>query len=204
MNKITEDNSDSNLKKTVDEKLSKELMNLKEFVVLAKVDARIYQEVNLEIIRHFTEVRKVPGVYVTLNKPFKTLGTFLEAKKIDPRMIIFIDAVTKTSGGEVEKKDNCLFIGSPQDLSDISVAMDQAVRAISSKVKFVFFDSLDTLLMYNQAGTVARFIHFLAGKMRTWEVEGIIVSLQKEKNEELINELMQFCDVTLDFGGDKD
>jgi hypothetical protein len=146
----------------------------------------------------------VPGVYVTLNKPYKTLIGFLQSVNIDPRMIIFIDAVTKTSGGIVEKTENCLYIGSPQDLSDISVAMDQAVRAIPTKVKFVFFDSLDTLLMFNQVGTVARFIHFLAGKMRTWEVEGIIVSLRKEKNEELISELMQFCDVTLDFGGDSD
>ena len=84
------------------------------------------------------------------------------------------------------------------------MAMDQAVSAIDAESKFVFFDSLDTLLLYNQPGTVARFIHFLAGKMRTWKVEGIIVSLQKDKNEELINELMQFCDLTLELGGDSD
>jgi hypothetical protein len=190
------------LTSAVDQKLSKGLKNLKEFVVLAKVDAQNCQDVNLEIIKYFTEIRKIPGVYVTLNKPFKTLVNFLETKEIDPRMIIFIDAVTKTAGGDVEKQNNCLFIGSPQDLSDISLAMDQAVMAITSKVKFVFFDSLDTLLLYNQAGTVARFVHFLAGKMRTWGVEGIIVSLRKERNEELINELMQFCDITLDFGGE--
>jgi hypothetical protein len=196
------DSSNAGLVSDVDQKLSKGIKNLKEFVVLAKIDAHNYQEINLEIIKHFTEFRKVPGVYVTLNKPFKTLEGFLESKEIDPRMIIFIDAVTKTSGGEVEKQENCLYIGSPQDLSDISLAMDQAVMAITSKVKFVFFDSLDTLLLYNQPGTVARFIHFLAGKMRTWQVEGIIVSLRKESNQELIDELMQFCDITLDFGGE--
>ena len=52
--------------------------------------------------------------------------------------------------------------------------------------------------MFNQVGTVGRFIHFLAGKMRSWRVKGIIVTLEKEKNKELINELSQFCDVTFD------
>ena len=113
-------------------------------------------------------------------------------------MVIFIDAVTQTSGGEIERTDSCLFIGSPEKLSDISVAMDQAVRSLPSKDRFVFFDSLNVLLMFNHVGTVGRFIHFLAGKMRAWRVKGIIVSLEKEKNKELIEELSQFCDVTLD------
>jgi len=63
----------------------------------------------------------------------------------------------------------------------------------------VFFDSLSTLLLYNNVQTVARFIHFLAGKMRVWEVKGVIVSLRKEKDAELIDELTPFCDITLDF-----
>ena len=83
-------------------------------------------------------------------------------------------------------------------MSDISISMDQAVRAIPSDEKFLFFDSLSTLLMYNNVGTVAKFIHFLAGKMRVWKVKGIIVSLRKEKDSELIENLMQFCDVMLE------
>jgi len=91
-----------------------------------------------------------------------------------------------------------LFIGSPKNLSDISLAMDQAVTSLPGKEKFLFFDSLNTLLIYNDVKTVARFIHFLAGKMRAWKVRGIIVSLQKKGNEDLINELTQFCDMRLD------
>ncbi len=173
--------------------------DLKEYVALATIDAKNYQKINLEIIKHLVENKNIPGVYVTLNKPFKTMQSILKKEKIDTDMIIFIDAVTKTSGGKTEKTDNCLFIGSPDNLSDISIAMDQAVRSLPSKEKFVFFDSLSTLLIYNSLATVAKFIHFLAGKMRVWKVKGVIVSLRKEKDQELIDELMQFCDVILDF-----
>ena len=76
--------------------------------------------------------------------------------------------------------------------------MDQAVTSLPGSEKFLFFDSLNTLLLYNEVRTVARFIHFLSGKMRVWKVKGIIVSLKKKGNEELIKELTQFCDIQLE------
>lgn len=186
------------MKTSIGQQFKKEVKGLKEYVVLATVKAKDYQNTNLEIIKHLTEGEKIPGVYVTLAKPFKTLQATFKKKGIDTGMVIFIDAVTQTSGGEIERIDSCLFIGSPEKLSDISVAMDQAVRSLPSKERFVFFDSLNILLMFNQVGTVGRFIHFLAGKMRSWGVKGIIVTLEKEKNKELIEELSQFCDVAFD------
>lgn len=175
------------------------LSSLKEYVVLATVDAKKYQETNIALVKHLTKGEKVPGVYVTLNKPFKTMESIFQKAGVDTRMMIFIDAVTKTSGGAPEKTDKCLFIGNPENLSDISIAMDQAVMALPSKDRFVFFDSLNTLLMFNSVETVARFVHFLAGKMRSWGVKGIIISLEKKSNKELIDELNQYCDLKLEF-----
>ena len=172
----------------------KKLIELKEYVALATINSK-YANANIELIKYMTEEVKSPGVYVTLNKPFRTIESDLKNSKIDTRVIIFIDAVTKTAGGEIKKIDQCLFIGSPENLSDISIAMDQAISSLKEKDKFLFFDSLNTLLLYNTAETVARFIHFLAGKMRIWKVKGIIISLEKKANKELIEELSQFCDI---------
>jgi len=183
---------------SIKEELEEKLKNLKEYVALATIETKNYQKTNLEIIRHLTEDKNIPGVYVTLNRPFETMNKTLKDAGIDTRMIIFIDAVTKISGGDIQKKGNCLFIGSPEKLTDISIAMDQAVRALP-KETFVFFDSLSILLLYNHVNTVAKFIHFLSGKMRVWHVRGIIVSLRKKEDDELIKELLQFCDVKLDF-----
>ena len=183
------------LKKEFTDKIA----NLKEYIALATVDAKNYQEINLEIIKYLTS-KKISGVYVTLNKPFKILQSTFKSKGIDARLVIFIDAVTKTSGGKIEKSKDCLYIGSPENLSDISIAMDQAVRAVPGKEKFLFFDSLSTLLLYNNVQTVARFVHFLASKMRVWKVKGVIISLKKKSDKELINEFSQFCDIIVDLG----
>ena len=172
----------------------KKLIELKEYVALATINSK-YNNANIELIKYMTEEVKSPGVYVTLNKPFKTIESDLKNSKVDTRIIIFIDAVTKTVGGESKKTDRCLFIGSPENLSDLSIAMDQAITSLKGKDKFLFFDSLNTLLLYNSAEIVARFVHFLAGKMRIWKVKGIIISLEKKANKELIDELSQFCDI---------
>ena len=163
--------------------------------ILDKLNPIIYKY--LKIINFLVEDNNIPGVYVTLNKPFRTVQDKFKKAGIDTRLLIFIDAVTKTKAG-VEKTNECLFIGSPQNLSDISIAMDQAVRALPSRKRFVFFDSLSTLLIYNSPKVVAKFIHFLSGRMRIWKVRGIIISLQKKKDKDLIEELMQFCDTSLE------
>jgi KaiC/GvpD/RAD55 family RecA-like ATPase len=183
--------------KKITEKFNEKVKNLDEYVALAAVDAESYQQTNLELVKNFVNNKNTPGVYVTLNKTYKVMRDIFKEKKIDTRMIIFIDALTKTGEG-VKKTDECLFIGAPDNLTDISIAMDQAIRALPQNQRFLFFDSLSTLLIYNKADTVARFIHFLAGKMHDWKVKGIIVTLRKKKDKELISELTQFCDVVLD------
>lgn len=180
------------------EEIAAKLGNASNYVALATVNAREYQQTNIAIVSYLTATLKTPGVYVTLNKPFARILELLTQSNVETDMIIFIDAVTKTAGGSVEKTHQCLYIGNPENLSDISMAMDQAVQALPGKEKFLFFDSLDTLLLYNKSATVAKFIHFLAGKMRAWKVRGIIISLSKDSNKELIDDLVQFCDITME------
>ena len=83
----------------------------------------------------------------------------------------------------------------------MSVAMDQAVRALPRENKFLIFDSLNTLSIFNKPGTVARFIHFLTTKMREWKIKGVIITLEKETEPALLDELTQFSDSRIDIGG---
>ena len=123
----------------------------------------------------------------------------LESNKIDTRLVIFIDAASRT---EPRKVENCLYIGSPEKLSDMSIAMDQAIKALPTNEKFLIFDSLNTLAIFNKPITVARFIHFLTGKMREWKVKGIIITLERETEQALLDELTQFSDARIDVGGE--
>ncbi len=176
----------------------KEVKNLKDFILLITVDAKNYQKTVIDVVKFLINEQNVPGVYVTLNKPFEIMQRTLASNNIDTRLIIFIDAASRT---EAKKVENCLYIGSPEKLSDMSVAMDQAIKALPSD-KFLVFDSLNTLSIFNKQTTVARFIHFLTGKMREWKIKGIIITLEKETDPALLDELTQFSDARMDLGGE--
>ena len=83
----------------------------------------------------------------------------------------------------------------------MSVAMDQAIKALPLAEKFLIFDSLNTLAIFNKPVTIARFAHFLTGKMREWKIKGIIITLEKETDPALLDELTQFSDARIDLGG---
>ena len=180
------------------ESFKKEVRSLKDYILLVTVDAKNYQKTAIDIVKFLVNEQNIPGVYVTLNKPYEIMQRNLASNNIDTRLVIFIDATSRMNVGKVE---NCLYIGSPEKLSDMSVAMDQAIKSLQGD-KFLILDSLNTLSIFNKPATVARFIHFLTGKMREWKIKGIIITLEKETDPALLDELTQFSDARIDMGGE--
>ncbi len=176
-----------------------EVKSLNDYILLVTVGAKNYQKATIDIVKFLVSNNSVPGVYVTLNKPYEIIQRNLINNKIDQRLIIFIDAASRTQSRKVE---NCLYIGSPEKLSDISVAMDQAIKSIPTDEKFLVFDSLNTLSIFNKPSTVARFTHFLTGKMREWKIKGAIITLANETEQALLDELTQMSDERVDLGGE--
>jgi len=87
-------------------KFKKEVKNLKDYIVLVRVSSGDYKKANIEILKLLVNEQKIPGIYVTLNKPFEVMQRLLKQNKIDPRLIIFIDAFTDVA--ENKKKDKKL------------------------------------------------------------------------------------------------
>lgn len=181
------------------ETFKKEAKSLKDYIFLITVDSKSYLKVTIDVVKFLVGEQNIPGVYVTLNKPYEIVQRTFEGSGVDTRLMIFIDAASRT---DTKKIDNCLYIGSPEKLSDLSVAMDQAVKALPAGEKFLVFDSLNTLAIFNKPATVARFVHFLTGKFREWKVKGIIITLERETEPAILDELTQFSDIRVDFGGE--
>ncbi|MEM0360704.1 MAG: ATPase domain-containing protein [Candidatus Diapherotrites archaeon] len=176
-------------------RLLKELGSLEEDqIVLIVVKATDYLKVNLEILSYLVKKKSNECVYVTLNRPYENLVALFEKNGIDPKKFYFIDTISATTGAKTSERANVSFIASPHGLTEISISLNKAIDALKGENKFLFFDSISTLLVYNQAGTVTKFAHFLIGKMRTLRLKGIFISLEKETEEHLINQMCQFVD----------
>jgi len=176
--------------------LAKELSKVKaKEIVLILSDEKKYLETNLEILGILTGKLKGKGIYVTINRPFDSLIELLKEKKINSKNLFFIDAITLTISGQAKEVSNCLFINSPNSLTELGIALGEAFKAMKTKEeRFIFFDSLSTLLVYNHSKSVTKFAHFLTGKMREWKIKGVLISLQKNVDEKLIAQVSQFCD----------
>jgi len=178
-------------------------------IVLFFINPVNYMDVNLEIVKIITIQNKFSGIYITVNRPFTTLVEIMKKKGIDTDKIFFIDCITKmvpTPKGvslltkkQYEVTENCIFIPSPSRLTEIGLALSEALAGMKEpKSKFLYLDSLSTLLIYNDIETIAKFIHFLTTRVRLFGIVGIIMSIEKKVDERLFSILSEICDIIAD------
>ncbi len=176
--------------------LEKEIDSIKpNSVVLFVVSGKNYHTINLEILRTTIQKKKFSGIYITVNRPFKSLKKYLEENKIDTERIFFIDMITKTAKEKMEITRNCLYIPSPTNLTDLGIAISEALSAMKdASKKFLFLDSLSTLLIYNSKEVVAKFVHYLVTKVKILGLIGLMISIEKQIDEKLMYLLLEMCD----------
>ncbi|MCJ7479394.1 MAG: hypothetical protein MUP63_04425 [Candidatus Nanohaloarchaeota archaeon QJJ-7] len=162
------------------------------------VESDEYVNTNMEVLKFLTEEKEAFGVYITINKPYGTIRNVLEEHSVETDKMFFVDAVSQEVGEDTVEDDHVVFLDSPKDLTGLSIVVSEAVDSMPDGEKFVFLDSLTTLTVYNEMDTVSQFAHFLTGKMRKWNVSGVIISMEEEMDDKLISQIRQFCDRTIE------
>ena len=79
----------------VKEIFKKETKSLSDYLILVTMGAKSYQGVSTNILKFLVTEQNIPGVYVTLNKPFEIIQRKLENSSINSKLIIFIDATSR-------------------------------------------------------------------------------------------------------------
>ncbi|MDD5148447.1 MAG: hypothetical protein PHH08_03195 [Candidatus ainarchaeum sp.] len=167
------------------------------YVVLFLEKIEQYSVINVRLASYLAKNR-IPGVYVTTNKPVKSLIEVFKNEKIDAKNFLFADGITRMNGAEPVEGENCIYVDSPKNLIDLSIAIETQMQKIKGTNRFVLFDSLSTLLVYNKPTVVAKFMHAIASKIRAWRAKGVFLMIQ-EKDEEVTKIIAQFCDETKEF-----
>ncbi len=182
-------------------KLRQEITGLPQhYIVMLVTPSSKYLEGNLAVLRLLMAPQDSAGIYVTFNRPYESLTYVLGKEKIDLERLYFLDLITQTTGKRGERTENCIFLPSPRNLTELSIALTQLIERMEQTNRFIYMDSLSTMLIYNNSGTVAQFAHFLVSKMRLWKVGMVLVSLEKETDRKLIDDLSQFCDKVIKVG----
>ena len=175
--------------------LSKEFKNLsKDSIVSVIVPSEDYEKASMYILNQFISKEKKPGIYITMNRPYKNIIELMKKNNINVKKLFFIDCISKEIT-ESKDKANCIFVKSPENLTGIAVAIDKLFEP--NKHGFIFFDSLDALLVHNTPGVVMKFMRFITSKMRIYGIKGVLLGLHEKTTEELIKRMGPFTDKTI-------
>lgn len=165
-------------------------------VVLVLVPNRTYYERVMDITRTISLLNE-RVCYVTLNRPYKTLLKDFEENKIDTSRFFFVDCVTKKVKME-EGNEQVIYVSSPKALTEMSIVMKKVLEA--GKIETTIFDSLSTLLVYEDPHVIIKFAHSVISMFRTLGSKGILISLKEDMESELIKDLNMFVDEVVEIG----
>ena len=153
-----------------------------------------YEEANMHLLSFLVNRKKASGSYVAISKPYNYTLNLLGNKGIKTDNIHFIDCLTKSLGSKAINAKNCVFVESPAHLTELGIALHNYFTSSEQKNRFLYIDSISSLLIHNSIDAVLKFVHYVTGKMRVFGFNGMLLSLHEGTDKELIGQLSQFCD----------
>jgi KaiC/GvpD/RAD55 family RecA-like ATPase len=155
-----------------------------------KTDAYFKHVIN--VIKSLPKDHKI--IFVTTNKPYGNLVSLFKQAKIKSDKFFFIDCISKTIGDKsAEFASNCMCLDNPQNLTLIGISITESIKKIPGK-KILFLDSMSTLITYHDVLVLGRFSNFVLNKMRSLDVETVILALESDSDKQVIQQLSSIVD----------
>lgn len=152
---------------------------------------------SLKVLNYFLRKKDVSGIYVTIDKPSKTVRDNLTKNKIAVEKLYFVDLISEISGVKPET-DETLFSCLPSNLTELSIILNSALEHLKTTNKFILFSSLSTMFSYNATSLVVKFAHQLTVRMRNFGVSGIFIITEKQIDEKTLSLFQTFSDKTIE------
>lgn len=130
--------------------------------------------------------------YISLNKLITPLKRSMQDSGIDIHKIYFIDGITKTAIPNPPEDVNNIFLPAPNDLTKLGIAMTKVMQSYDPDV--LIFDSLSTLLIYEDPNIVTQFVYSIINKVRAYGIKVVFTCLNGEKEKQLINNMSLIVD----------
>ena len=183
---------------SIEEKIQADLKDTpNDSIILISTGAEEYFTAVLTSLKVLLNQKEMGGVYITISRPYSYLSKVLKERGINTKNLLFIDCISCMAGEMPGERERCIFIESPTSLEEITMYIDRLFEQVKTPDKFLFLDSLSTLLIYNSLRSAEEFSHYLINKLRLRGMGGIFISIEHELPEDLPQVLSQVCDKTI-------
>jgi len=185
---------------TVEEDLKKQLQQLPDTTILyLDTNTKDYYRAILSTIDFLVNTLGYGGVYVSSTRPVSDIKFQMEASGISTKDIHFVDSVIYLVGGKAEDEKTA-YVESPSMLETIMLKLDWQLKQVKTTEKFVFFDSINGLVVYNEEKLLMEFIHVFANSMRLKDIYTVLISVREQTPSQIDSNLRLNCDDTVDVG----
>lgn len=140
--------------------------------LLLSMENSDYNSHLVAVMKTFLHRRKGDAVYVTFSKPAQSLADLFEPLDCRNRLL-FLDVVS-THMGEKAELENAFFVSFPGDLTGLMVVLSRMLKM--HNFRFLFLDSLSSLLLYNDERTSTRFLHALSAMCKKSSLHLVLLS----------------------------
>ncbi len=149
--------------------------------------AYISSEMPVELVNEWG----MEGIFVSANKPYLTVeNSFKQSGILDK--ITFVDCASRLAGEE-PTGEKLILINNPADLPDLTKSITRITRDCLEK-RFLVFDSLTTLLIYSEFGSLTQFAHTLGLIMKARKVTCLFLAVDQEATKEMLTFLSSIAD----------
>jgi len=153
---------------------------------------------NIAVVKKILE-RGCTPLIITVNQPYKVLTKIYAKEGFDSTNFYVIDTVTQYSGGVCEENPRVRYINNPANLTDLGIAISEALKQMPEKKKCIMFDSVSMLLIHIPSVTASKFFHFVVNKLKLSEVSGIFLCVEKGLDPVILSQMTSFVDKIVDF-----
>ena len=181
--------------------LGLQLEDLLDKVALLVIQPDFYVKTSSRIPIEIVKEWGMEVVFVSANKPFSTIKELLSESCVIDK-IIFVDCASSLAG-ETPEGDRVLFIENPANLTSITIGITKGIEKLAAK-GFLVFDSLTTLLIYNQVDSLTMFAHTLGVRMKALGVTCLLLAVEQEASKEMLRFLSTITDKIIRIGDDKE
>jgi KaiC/GvpD/RAD55 family RecA-like ATPase len=150
---------------------------------------KLQQDLN-DVMKVLTK-KGISGVYVSLNKPYRSIQQIFSDNKIDTGKVFYIDCIASKEA-KAEKVREVLHIDDPTDLRLLDDSIKSYLKEMPGE-KYVVIDALSTLLIYNDKKEVAKFVKSLTEHAVEFKVKTVALS-PKTGDNELLTYIFNFFD----------
>jgi KaiC/GvpD/RAD55 family RecA-like ATPase len=123
---------------------------------------------------------------------------------LDRPNIYFIDCYSATLGKPMEPTPKVMMVSGPGALNDVSLMLNEVMRASTGKRMRVVFDTLSTFVLYNPKESIRKFLSLIDGRLKTAGATTLFLVDEGVHDKQLVSLLEQGMDgifVITDTGG---